>query len=140
VSEHYLNVEKAKVHALVNETKQVLDNIDTQFKSSLDLINRKLACGKKVLVWGVNNVTQRFIDSGTISGECLFVDDDPRKKEFINNVKTYLPSEKQSDITKSSFFVVCSSNYQEHILNRISTLTGEPKERLDYIIVDWVQP
>ncbi len=124
---HVALANKNMALAVAREVKRFITRYDDYQDKLMEEISTAHAEGRTSCIYGINNVTLGFVEKlrsthSSILDGLTFVDDDPRKKRFLEPQRVRQPSEAVTELQDAKVVIICSDAYKEKIRSNIRVL------------------
>jgi len=117
---------------------ELVKNFEDRLSIVRDMIINAAGKGKHVTLWGVNDVMRRLISMpGFLPFNCIIVDDDLRKENYLDGCKVYHPDAVVDHVRNSQLLVLCSRRLKGVLLDRVKSISGKVFEEHEVETIDY---
>jgi len=94
--------------------------------------------GGTVILWGVNDIMRRLVlDWPGLNDNMIFIDDDPRKADFLDGLTVRRPEEIANRIKTAQLAVLTTERFQPVILGKIQQQFNKEFSPAEVEVIDW---
>lgn len=117
--------------------KEKLLIFDGKIKKAREMISSLGKQGKVAIIWAANGTCFRLLENFSLPETAFVIDSDPKKREFLPDIKALLPDEAIDKIKQASYLVINTPFYAKEIKSWIKSKTGIQFDNSNSIIIDY---